>query len=112
MNKLNQDIQRLNQVATHHTGFLDIEIQEAEDSTRDKSHGQFSKKKRSAHSLKPMDQLKEEIRGDARFKEMYDDIVKNQIQGESAHKRITSPRHSSHNMTTVSKMNKNNSIMA
>ena len=55
LNKLNQDIQRLNQVATHHTGFLDIEIQEAEDSTRDKSQSQFNKKKRSAHSLKPMD---------------------------------------------------------
>ena len=51
-------------------------MQEDDATTHNQSHTQFSRRKKSNLKMRPIDQLREEIKGDARFKEMYDDLVK------------------------------------
>ena len=75
LSKFKADISRLGKIATLPTGSVDLN--EAEEKRQNQSDSRFSKKKKSgAHQLKPIDVLREEIKDDIRFKEMYDDIVK------------------------------------
>ena len=77
LSKFKSDISRLGKIATLPTGSVDLN--EAEEKRQKQGESRFNKKKKSGiHPLKPIDMLREEIKDDVRFKEMYLDIVKTQ----------------------------------
>ena len=70
------ELQRLQKIGTQAAGPIKWDAGEEEERKKKQSGFSFARKKRSGVHMKPIDQLKEEIRDDARFRDYAETVLK------------------------------------